>query len=237
MTSMLMDEEFVAVFPSLVRRLGSINRAAVLQAIHFASQVQSHEIDGRRWTPLTATQIGRKTGLSTDAVQRALTALVGLGVLKGRGAKDGTRKLMWAIDHDALEPIRETAETATAKSRNARREIAESTTTKNVKEQPNNVSPISVGNASEVAKRFVDKFRSAHKNDPDGASVGRIGRDAKRMLGDGRPLEVVIAAAELCALRGHANLPSALTALLATKQAEPKGFAGIREFLESDEPK
>lgn len=240
MASLLMDEEFVAVFPSLVRRLGGMNRAAVLQAIHFASQVQGLEVDGRIWTPLTAAQIGRKTGLSDDSVQRALSALTASGVLKGRGAQQGTRRLMWTIVHEVLEPSRGTAEPTTAESRNDLRETAESSTTKNLKKSPNNVSPISIGNASIVAQRFVDKFRAAHDNDPDRASIGRVARDAKRMLAEGRPLEMVIAAAELCALRGHANLPSGLTSLLAQTTREPRGFAGIREFLDAernDEPK
>ena len=66
------------------------------------------------------------------------------------------------------------------------------------------------------------------------SSIARLARDGKRMLGEGRPLEVVIAAAEQCADRGHANLPAAVTALLAKGSGEPKGFKGIRQFLESD---
>lgn len=235
MGSMLIDEEFVAVFPSLVRRVGGMNRAAVLQAIHFASQLQGRIVDGRRWTPMTAAQIAAKTGLSDDAVQRALQALVSMKVLIGRGAQQGSRKLMWSIVQEELEANRDIAERTSAEARNESRKIAECTTTKNVKESANNISPIAAGQASAVAKHFVDKFREMHRNDPDRASIGRVARDAKRMLGEGREAEVVIAAAELCAERGHANLPAGLTALLASKSKEPRGFAGIRQFLESDE--
>lgn len=235
MASMLLNEEFVAVFPSLVRRLGGMNKAAVLQAIHFASQIQGQKIGNNKWTPMTARQLAVKTGLSEDAAQRALTALVEMRVLIGMGAKDGSRKLMWLIIYDLLDAPREIAETDTAESRNDLRESAECTTTKNSKEEPNKVIAIAEGNASVVSQRFLDKFKLMHSAEPDRASVGRIAREAKRMLADGRPLDLLIQSAELCAVRGHANLPSSLTSLLAGKIVEPKGFAGIRSFLESDE--
>ena len=238
MTSMLLDEEFVAVFPSLVKRLGGMNEAAVLQTIHFAAQMQSHVLDGRRWVALTAAQIGRRTGLSDDAVLRALKSLREMDVLIAQNAGRGTRKLMWAIKSETLESEhRDSAVTPTANPRRANRESAVSTTTKNLEDKPNNISVIAEGSASQVVRAFVDKFRALYRSDPDGASIGRLARDAKRMLAEGRPLDVVIAAAEHCALKGHANLPSSLTALLAAKgaKAEPRGFRGIREFLESDD--
>ena len=237
MASMLLNEEFVAVFPSLVRRLGGMNKAAVLQAIHFASQIQSKRVGKNDWTPMTASQISIKTGLSEDAAQRALSALVEMRVLIGQPVKDGSRRLMWMIVHEMLETPREIAEQHPAKSRKDLREIAEYTTTKNNKKAPNNISALAEGNASNVAKGFVDKFKLIHSAEPDRVSVSRIARDAKRMLAEGRPLDVLIQSAELCAVRGHANLPSSLLALLAVGKSEPKGFAGIRSFLESDEQK
>ncbi len=235
MASMLLNEEFVAVFPSLVKRLGGMNKAAVLQAIHFASQIQSKQIGRISWTPMTANQISIKTGLSEDAVQRALSALVEMQVLIGQPAKDGSRKLMWVIVHENLETPREIAEQHPAKSRNDNREIAEYTTTKNNKKASNNISATAEGDASYVAEKFVAEFKLSHNTEPDRASVSRIARDAKRMLAEGQPLDLLMHAAELCAVRGHANLSSSLLALLAVGKSEPRGFAGIRSFLEVDE--
>lgn len=234
MASMLLNEEFVAVFPSLVRRLGSMNKAAVLQAIHFASQIQSKTIEGVRWTPMTASQIALKTGLSDDAAQRALTGLVEMGVLIGRGAAHGTRKLMWLIVHDQLELPREIAEPCTAKTRNDLRDSAESTTTKNKEEESKNIVWRDES-ANLVVKAFIDKFRALYRLEPDGNLVGRLARDAKRMLADGRPMDLLILSAESCAVNGHANLPASMTKLLTSKAYEPRGFTGIRQFLESDD--
>lgn len=234
MTSMLLNEEFVAVFPSLVRRLGGMNKAAVLQAIHFASQVQGQLIGDERWTPMTATQLSHKTGLSDDACQRALSALVSMGVLKCRGAQQGSRKLMWLIQHDQLEASRENAESDSAKTRLKPRDIAECTTTKNNEEEPNNLVLDAESTAQVVVKAFVDKFKSLYNVTPESQSVKRLARDAKRMLDEGRPIKVLIASAEHCALKGHANLSASVTYLLTTSAYEPRGFNGIRKFLEID---
>jgi hypothetical protein len=237
MASMLLDENFVAVFPSLVRRLGGMNEAAVLQTIHFHFQINRKESGGQHWTPLTCAEIGKATGLSDDAVFRAITALRKELVLIGIGAQAGSRKLMWRIDYEVLDgnTNREIAVSKTAQSRKGNRGIAESTTTKNNKEENNTISTIDL-NGGRFVKQFVDDFNRIHGTTPDKSSIGRIGRDAKRMLAEGRDPDLVSTAVHLCATKGHANLPSALTALLAKVKAEPKGFAGIREFLESGDP-
>jgi hypothetical protein len=84
-----------------------------------------------------------------------------------------------------------------------------------------------------VVKAFVDEFVSLYGEQPDKQLIGRIGRDAKRMLAEGKPLDVLISSAEFCAQSGHGNLPSAYTQqVTANKRNKPRGFAGIREFLE-----
>jgi hypothetical protein len=237
MASMLLDENFVAVFPSLVRRLGGMNEAAVLQTIHFHFQINRKESGGQQWTPLTCAEIGKATGLSEDAVFRSIGALRKGLVLIGTQAQAGSRKLMWRIDYEVLDgnPNRENAESKPAQSRKGNREIAESTTTKNTKEVNNIISTIDL-NAGRFVKQFVDDFNRIHGTTPDKSSIGRIGRDAKRMLTEGREADLIAQAILDCATKGHANLPSALTALLAKAKTEPKGFAGIREFLESGDP-
>lgn len=237
MGPMLIDETFVAVFPSLVRRLGGMNEAAVLQAIHFRSQIESRTFDGEPWTPMTAAEIGRSTGLSEDAAFRALAALRADGVLIGEAKEAHSRRMWWRIDLERLFliPSRDSAETHAAGSRRPSRESAESTTTKKIEEEPKKVIAIAhkVGTDA-IVKAFVDKFKELHGADPDRGSIGRLAREAKRMLIDGRPRDDVEAAAIRCAEDGHANLPAALTRHLAKGSRQPKGFAGIKAFLEDD---
>lgn len=226
------------MFPSLVRRLGGMNEAAVVQTIHFASQISATQDDqGLRWVTMTAAQIGRRTGLSEDASLRALKSLREMGVLIARTVPRRGRALMWAVDLRILEgsATRDSAVGDTAIPRDATRDSAVCTTTKKSEDTAkNSISPIANKQASAVVIEFVERFRALHRSDPDRSSIGRLARDAKRMLEEGRPLEVVIAAAHQCADRGHANLPSALTHVLTTQSREPKGFRGIREFLETE---
>jgi hypothetical protein len=82
-------------------------------------------------------------------------------------------------------------------------------------------------------KAFVDAFVSLYKEPPDKQLIGRIGRDANRMLGEGKELALLITSAEACAQSGHGNLPASYTQTIrAGKQNAPRGFAGIREFLD-----
>lgn len=237
MKSLLMDEEFVAVFPSLVKRLGGMNEAAVLQTIHFTANLSHVVLDGRRWTMLTAGEIGRRTGLSDDAVLRALTSLREEGVLLDRSAGDGTRRLMWSINREALEKAhRESAVTHPAKSRQPHRESAVSTTTKEGEDKPNNVVAIAENGVAMVIKAFLERWEKLYgaARPPDSSSIGRLRRDARRLLREGRQCDDLAMAATLCADRGHVNLPSSLLMLIAEAAREPKGFAGIREFLDDD---
>lgn len=91
--------------------------------------------------------------------------------------------------------------------------------------------------AREVTAHWVDTFRAVHSEDPPGQSVKRVAQAAKQLLDEGRTPDVVLAAAADAATGGHANLASAVTYALAKNKthgriAEPRGFAGIREFME-----
>ena len=234
MGGLLLDEHFVAVFPSLVKRLGGMNEAAILQTVHYASQVAELQLDGHRWVELTATVIARQTGLSGDQVFRGLTTLRELGVLIAQGSPRGGRKLIWRIDLDVLEGNPQDRGTDTAKTRNAFRESATLTTNTELQEESKNIIPINGSNGSMVVKAFVDEFTNQNGRAPDKASIARIGAAAKRLLLDGEPIDLLIKAAALCAKSGHANLSAAVLKTIG-KQQEPRGFAGIREFLD-DQP-
>lgn len=245
MSGLLLDEQFVAVFPSLVRRLGGMNEAAVLQTVHFASRLSQTTIDGHQWTELTQTVIARQTGLSTDQVFRAVTNLREMGVLIAQPNPRGGRKLMWRINLDVLEGIPRDRGIDTANSRDTFRKSATSTTYKEYKEDSKNntlfpeatILPIrseqpASGNLVVIA--FVEEFKAAHAREPDSGSIGRIGQTAKRLAKSGSAIEELVEAAKLCARAGHANLSASLLKHIA-KPAEPKGFKGIREFLDDQQ--
>lgn len=101
MGPMLMDEQFVAVFPSLVRRLG-LMEAMVLQTINFHFQIKRTEFDGHYWTAWSCLDISKEIGVSEDKVFRAVTELRRTGVLVGVKAGPRSRLLMWRIDRDVL---------------------------------------------------------------------------------------------------------------------------------------
>jgi hypothetical protein len=245
MSGLLLDEQFVAVFPSLVKRLGGMNEAAVLQTVHFASRLSEVHHENFVWVELTSTAISRQTGLSSDQVFRALSTLREQGVLIAKTSPKGGRKLIWRIDMDILEGIPRNRGIDTAKSRNAFRESATSTTYKEDKEESKNntlfpeakilpIRPSEPPSGSTVVIAFVEEFKAAHSREPDSGSVGRIGQTAKRLLKTGSTVDDLVEAAKLCARAGHANLSASLLKHIA-KPTEPKGFKGIREFLDDEE--
>jgi hypothetical protein len=97
MSGMLMNERFVAVFPSLVRALGSIESAVILQYLNF------HATDGM--VRITAQQIVEETGIALRTVQRRLTGLREQDLISDEGratAFDPTLTFQINYDHPIL---------------------------------------------------------------------------------------------------------------------------------------
>jgi DNA-binding transcriptional MocR family regulator len=91
-----MDERFVAVFPSLVRLLGNMESAAILQYLHWKA-----DEDGDIKVPMA--EISDDTGIALRTVERRVRGLRDEGwVEAGRsGAYDAT--LTYRIDHEKLD--------------------------------------------------------------------------------------------------------------------------------------
>lgn len=69
--------------------------------------------------------------------------------------------------------------------------------------------------AQTIVQAFVDEFREVHGATPPTQTLARIGRDARFTLErEEYPPDVILAAAREAARFGHANLPSAITAVL-----------------------
>ena len=237
MSALLLSERFVAVFPSLVRALGGLPEAAIVQEIHYQLQVGGKDHDGQRWVPATAKDLSCSIGISSDAVARTCRHLRDMAVLITANPEAFQRRTWWRIDYDRLDHlaktpngVRESAKSQMANPPNRISESAKSTTTLEVEEGEQKPS---VATGATVVTAFVERFRQVYGQDPDRQLIGRIGRDAKRMITEGKPIEQLILAAERCAEDAHGNLPSAFTKGLRTSQHhEPRGFAGIREYLE-----
>lgn len=89
--------------------------------------------------------------------------------------------------------------------------------------------------ARDVTARWVDTYRSTHGSEPVGQSIKRVAQAAKQLLDEGRSTDDLLTAADHAASGGHSNLASAMTYLLAKNKhrpIEPRGFSGIRDFLE-----
>jgi len=237
MSALLLTERFVAVFPSLVRALGGLPEAAITQEIHYQLQVGGRDHDGHRWVPATARDLSDALGISPDAVSRTCRQLRDSGVLVTANPEAFQRRTWWRIDYDRLDHLAKTpnrdggnAKSQVAKSPNPNRENAKSSTV--IELQEGEQKPFTV-NGAVVVTAFVDRFKEVYQQEPDRQLIGRIGRDAKRMIGEGKPIEQLILAAQQCADDAHGNLPSAYTKTLKSgRKSEPRGFAGIREFLE-----
>lgn len=78
--SALFDERVVAVQPSLVRAVGSVTAAAVLQQIHYHAQAGHTRGDG--WVVRTHAALGSEIGLTDRQVAHAARKLETIGVLE-----------------------------------------------------------------------------------------------------------------------------------------------------------
>jgi hypothetical protein len=85
---LLINDEFVAVFPALIRATGSASRAIVLQTLWFARDRATGT------TTMTIAEVADRTGLSHRTVERATTWARGVGAL--------TRSKVGAYDHTSV---------------------------------------------------------------------------------------------------------------------------------------
>jgi hypothetical protein len=86
--------------------------------------------------------------------------------------------------------------------------------------------------ARDIAAKWIDTFIEVHDSQVPQSMVKRVAQSAKQLLGEGFDPEVLMIASAEAATGGHANLASSVTYLSAKNKKQPKGFAGIREFLE-----
>ena len=69
--------------------------------------------------------------------------------------------------------------------------------------------------ARDVVAAYGDRYSYCHAESPPARSLGRIAREARQLLEDGKDADRLIASAIKCADEGHANLSSAYTWIIA----------------------
>jgi hypothetical protein len=230
-SALLMNERFVAVFPSLVRALdGDVAGAAVLQAIHYRLQAVKPE-HGVQRVELLLADIADEVGLSYDQAKRVAAKLRERGLLLVDGSGNTARR--WGVDYDALNalagcgavsPRSDTSGAVSprveAKSPRQRGEIAPHTSLLETKEtkEPSTAVAVAGITAREVTAAYVDAFRERYGEEPPARNLGRVAREARQLLDEGKPGERVVQAAQHCAYEGHANIASGYTWVLAASQ-------------------
>lgn len=98
MSGLLFDERIVAVQPSLVRLVGSVTAAAVVQQIHYHAQAGHTEADG--WVVRTYEALGNELGLDERKVGRAVVKLEQAGILETCQPEGHIRRKWYRIRYD-----------------------------------------------------------------------------------------------------------------------------------------
>ena len=87
-------------------------------------------------------------------------------------------------------------------------------------------------NASTIVAEYVDSYQHYLGEKAPTRSIGRIAKDAKQLLLEGKKPELLIAAAQDCAASGHANLSSSYSWLLAEQSRQDKKKSPAQGWVE-----
>jgi len=87
-------------------------------------------------------------------------------------------------------------------------------------------------NASVIVAEYVDSYTHYFAEKAPARSIGRIAKDAKQLLAEGENPELLKAAAQDCAVSGHANLSSSYTWLLAEQTRNEKKKSPAQGWIE-----
>lgn len=98
--TLLLDEACIVLQPSLVRRLGSMHDAALLQQLHYWTPKGSAQHDGYRWVYKTYEEWGDEIGLSTKQVRQAINRLEEAGLVMSCQPEGHNRRKWYRIDYD-----------------------------------------------------------------------------------------------------------------------------------------
>lgn len=100
-SALLLDEPCLVIQPALVRALGHLSDAAILQQTHYWLQRSTNEIAGERWVYKTYDEWADEIGISEKQARSAIRRLEALGLLISC-QPDAYRRTKWyRIDYDS----------------------------------------------------------------------------------------------------------------------------------------
>lgn len=235
---LLADQPFIAVQPDVIRNLsGNAVAAIVLQHLNYrlTGRDSYEDEQGRIWYQVKHSDLADETGLSRDQVKHAMTKLREVGVVLVSQLNGYDRTNFYAIDH-AHPVINEVDPSGkSAPSMGDIRPLEEANPplvllTKTYKDSqdltPADASDaVSVvvdepAHAGHVVGAYVDHHAQVHGEAPPSRHKGRIARDARQLIEEGKNVATLVEAAQKCAEEGHANLASAYTWTLAQDQRQ-----------------
>jgi uncharacterized protein YjiS (DUF1127 family) len=101
--TLLHDEPSIVLQPEMVRRLGNLTDAAVLQQLNYWMPHAKVEHEGRRWVYKTYDNWGKEIGISGQQVRRAIERLEALGVVVSCTPRGRTKHYAINYEHDMLD--------------------------------------------------------------------------------------------------------------------------------------
>lgn len=100
-SALLLDETCLVIQPALVRALGHLSDAAVLQQIHYWLQRATAEHAGRRWVYKTYGEWSDEIGITEKQARASITRLEAAGILVSCQPEAYRRRKWYRIDYDS----------------------------------------------------------------------------------------------------------------------------------------
>ena len=101
--TLLHDEPSIVLQPEMVRRLGNLTDAAVLQQLNYWMPHAKVEHQGRKWVFKTYENWSKEIGISAHQVRRAMDRLEGLGLVLSCTPKGRTKHYGINYEHPMLD--------------------------------------------------------------------------------------------------------------------------------------
>lgn len=269
-TTLLLDEPCIVLQPSLVRKLGNIHDAAILQQLHYWTPRATAQHAGRTWVYKTYPEWATEIGISTKQVRAAMGRLETSGVVESCQPEVGQwqRRKWYRINYEhpliasdalpAAPALQGTSNGPTGRNEQPDGTIrtapegpskaettTEITTEITTEEPPASLMPVCDGSdASRLAVLLADLIEGNGCKRP--TVTARWVQTIERMIRiDGRSPEQVENAMRWCQQHEFwkSNVMSPdklrqqydrlrLQAQREMTSGQPKGMAGVRQFLE-----
>jgi hypothetical protein len=101
--TLLHDEKSVVIQPEIVRRLGNLSDAAVLQQLNYWMPQARVEYEGRKWVYKTYQNWSAEIGITEHQVRRAMDRLVERGLVSVCNPRGRTNHYAINYDHPVLD--------------------------------------------------------------------------------------------------------------------------------------